>query len=227
MAHLSTLAAPKSWPIKRKGVKWIAKPTPGPHNLQSSIPLIILLRNILKLTKTKRETKKLLNTGAVIINKKIRKEPNFPVGIMDIIEFPKTNQCLMLKLNEKEKFTLVQIKKEDAQYKLYKIINKISLKNKKIQLNLIDGTNLLVEKGDYKTGDTIVYNLLTKKIEKRLGLEKGALIYLISGKHTGVIGTLEEIKKAKDNQPDKIVFKTDAKKFETLKKYAFVINKPI
>jgi len=51
MAHLSTLAAPKSWPIKRKGIKWITRPKSGPHNLKSSLPLIVVLRDMLKLTK--------------------------------------------------------------------------------------------------------------------------------------------------------------------------------
>lgn len=34
--HLKRIAAPKTWPIKRKEHKWIVRPTPGPHPLKNA-----------------------------------------------------------------------------------------------------------------------------------------------------------------------------------------------
>ena len=63
------------------------------------------------------------------------------------------------------------------------------------------------------------------KIKRHLKLEKGALIYLIGGKHIGVIGKLMEIKKFKGIENDRITMETKQAKIETLKDYAFVIEK--
>jgi len=55
--HLSRLAMPKAWKIKRKGIKWVTRPLPGPHSFKLGLPLNVLLRDILKLSKTTKETK--------------------------------------------------------------------------------------------------------------------------------------------------------------------------
>ena len=78
---------------------------------------------------------------------------------------------------------------------------------------------LVKKKTEYKTGDTLLYDLKSKKISQHIKLEKGAQILLIGGKHVGKIGTLEEV------QGRKIIFKVDKDQFETLRKYAFVIGK--
>ena len=43
--HLKRIAVPKSWPIKRKENKWIARPMPGPHSLNHSISLNITAKS--------------------------------------------------------------------------------------------------------------------------------------------------------------------------------------
>lgn len=224
--HLKRLNAPKSWPIKkRKGIKFITKPLPGPHSLNKSIPINILLKDVLDYAQTTREVKKILNESKILINNIIRKDPGFPVGCMDTISIPSTNEYYRLIYNEKGKFILKPIKKEEAGFKLYKIQNKTLLKGNKIQLNLEDGKNILVPKDGYKVGDSIL--LENNKIKKHLKLEKNALIFLTDGKHIGKIGVLEEIYKPSPVTETKISFKLDNKKFETLKKFAFVVEKDL
>lgn len=222
--HLKRLNAPKSWPIKqRKGIKFITKPSPGPHSLEKSIPLDILMKDVLNYAQTTREVKKILNESKILVNNIIRKDHSFPIGIMDTISIPSTNEYYRLLYNEKGKFSLKPIKKEDALIKLYKIKNKTILKGNKLQLNLDDGKNILVPKDGYKVGDTIL--LEGNKIKKHLKLEKNAMIFLTNGKYIGTVGTLEEIHKPSALTETKIVFKLNNKKFETLKKYAFVVEK--
>ncbi len=220
--HLSRLNAPKNWPIKRKGIKFIARPLPGAHPLRQCITLSVVMKDILNYAKTARELKTILNAGKVLVNKKIIKNPRFSMGIMDILEIPETKETYVLLLNKKNKFYLNKIK--DSEDKFCKINGKTILKKGKLQLNLFDGRNVLVDKKDgYNVGDSIILDLTKNKIKKHLKLEKGALIYLIGGKHLGMVGVVEDIKK-KENEKPKITFKTKKDRFETLKEYAFVIS---
>lgn len=224
--HLKRLNVPKSWPIKRrKGVKFITKPLPGPHSLKKSMSINIILKDMLNYAKTTKEVKKILHEGKILINNIIKKDYKFPAGFMDTISIPDFNEYYRLLYNEKGKFILKPIKKEEAVTKLCKIKNKTILKRNKIQLNLFDGTNIIVPKDGYKVGDSIL--LENNKIKKHLKLEKNALIFLTDGKYIGNMGILEQISEPSALTQTKISFKSNNKKFETLKKYAFVIDKDI
>ncbi len=222
--HLKRLNIPKSWPIKkRKGIKFITKPLPGPHSLKTSIPINIVLKNILNHAKSTKEAKKILNAGKIFINNIVRKDHRFPVGLMDIISIPFLDKYYRLLYNEKGKFILQPVSKEVAKLKLCKIKNKTLLKGNKTQLNFSDGTNIIVPEDSYKVGESVL--LEGNKIKKHLKLEKNTLIFLTGGKYIGKIGTLEKISKSTFTTPAKIVFKLNNKKFETLKKFAFAIDK--
>lgn len=221
--HLKRLMAPKSWPIKRKGIKFIVRSLPGPHPLRDSVPLSLVLKDILKIAGTTREVKQILNSNKVLIDKKVRKEIKFPIGIMDIIEIPETKEYYRLLYNKEGKFIAHKISKEESEIKPRKVINKTILKGNKIQLNFYDGTNIIIPKNEYKVGDSLI--LSQNKVKDVIPLEKGSIIYLTGGKHIGNIGILEGVHRLQGSQPNKIIFKTDKETFETLRKYAFVIGK--
>ena len=50
--HLSRLNAPKSWPIKRKGIKFITRPGAGAHCLDEGISLSLVIKELMKYAKT-------------------------------------------------------------------------------------------------------------------------------------------------------------------------------
>jgi small subunit ribosomal protein S4e len=220
--HLFSLNAPLNWPIKRKEHKWVTRPNPGPHQLKKSLPLGLLITGLLKYATTSREVKKILKDGVVIINNRVIKDKRFPVGILDNIEIK--NEYFRLIINPENKYQLKKINKEESKLKLCKIINKKILKKGIIQLNLYDGRNILVEKDQYKTGDTIIIDLEKNKIVSHLKLEKNSLVYLIGGKYAGTMGKVESISERKGLQLAKLILKLDKKNIETLKDYAFVID---
>src|SRR4030042_4137144 len=88
MAHLKRYSMPEFWPLARKAKSYVTTPMPGPHPKYNSIPLRVVLRDSLKSVETADEAKRVLNAGKVLVDKKIRKHPNFPVGLMDVIEIP-------------------------------------------------------------------------------------------------------------------------------------------
>jgi len=226
--HINRLNAPKAWTLFKKETKWIAKPSPGPHPLNKAVTLNMILKNILKYTKTTKEVKAILNKGLVKVDNIIRKDHKFPVGLMDIVTIEETKENFRVLFNKKGKIILLPIKKEESNIKPRKIINKKILKKNRLQLNFFDGTNLIT-KGKFETNDTIVFDIAKNEPKETLKMEKGVIVYIIDGKKIGDIGILKEIEERKGLQPAKIIFTKDKKDFETLKDYVFVIgkNKPI
>ena len=100
------------------------------------------------------------------------------------------------------------------------------LKGGKVQINLYDGTNILLEnkeKDKYSVGVSLSIDLKTKKIAKHLKLEKGASVYFIGGKHVGKQGVIEDILK-KEIGKDMIKVRIGKESVQTLKNYAFIIE---
>ncbi|MEK6936760.1 MAG: 30S ribosomal protein S4e [Nanoarchaeota archaeon] len=223
MTHLKRINAPSTWPVERKTTTFITKPSPGPHKLEESMPLGVILREILKIGKEKREINIILNNNKVLINNKVRKEFDFPVGIFDTLSIPDLNKHYKVVYSLKGKLDLKEVNKEESNYKICKIIGKKTLKKKKTQLNFYNGENLIIDKDNYKVRDSVI--LKDNKIVKHLKFEKNALIYLTGGKHIGNKGTLVDIKKAPGFSKDIVVFKIENKTHETLADYSFVLEK--
>lgn len=222
--HLPTLAAPRPWKVERKKHKWIAKPMPGPHKKDTSITLNLLLRDILGYAKTTKEIKKILNDGNLLVDGRKRKEHKFPIGFMDIIEFPKLKESHKITFNEKGKIDLEKINDNEKTHKICKIINKTAIKNKKIQINLHDGKNIIVDKSPEKVGDSVVIDLKSYKITKVIPMQKNANILLIGGKNIGKKGKLLEVVPGKGIQSTKVIYESEGAKHETLKDYVFVLE---
>lgn len=217
--HLSRLNSPTSWGVKRKGIKFITRPAAGPHTLKESIPLSIVITDLLKFARIRKETKKILNEGKIFVNGKVRKDLHYPLGLMDVISVPSLQQNYRLFYDTKGKFKLLLLGDEEKDLRLVQIKNKTIISGKKIQLNYSDGTNLVLDKTDYKTGDTLITSLTDGSIKEHLPFKKGARVYIVAGTKRGVVGSLEEIKEKN------IVVKSSEGSFETAKKYAYVIGK--
>lgn len=215
--HLKRLNAPRSWRIKRKGITFVTRTAPGPHKIGTSMPLNVILRDLLKYANTTREVRIILQNKNVLVNGVRRKDIKFPVGLFDVMEIRETKEYFRVILDEKGKINLIKTDKSDAEVRPCKIKGKTKVRGK-VQLNLFDGSNILVGKDDYKTVDTLLVGIPKKDIKKRIKFEKKALIYLIGGKHIAEIGTIEDIKQ------NKVMCRIGSSVFETSKDYAFVIG---
>jgi small subunit ribosomal protein S4e len=218
--HIKRLAAPKSWPIKRKVNTWITRPNAGPHNFNSSIAIGTVIKDLLDYVKNRKETKYVLSADKVAVNGKIRKDLKFPIGIMDVLTVGEDNFRLII--NKKGKLTPVAITKIESKLVLKKVLNKTYLKNKKVQVNFEDGSNLLSNE-KYQTGDTVVFS--DDKVKDHLKFEKGAMIYITAGKQVGQVGVIKEVKEKKGLQPTTIIFTQGKENHETPKKYVFIVGK--
>jgi small subunit ribosomal protein S4e len=99
--HLKRFKAPKHWPIHPKENKWTTKPNAGPHAIEESLPLLLIVRDILGVADNAREAKRIINNGEILVDGRARKDYKFPVGFMDVIEIPKTENIYRVLPDEK------------------------------------------------------------------------------------------------------------------------------
>ncbi len=222
--HIKRQRTPKTWKLKEiKSKKWVTKGVPGPHSQKFSLPINLVLKEIICCSKQTRESKWIVSKNKVLVNKKVIKTIKFPVGLFDSIELKDNNEIYRLTFGDDRKFTTKKIKAEENGIRPCKVISKTIQKKGVIQINLDNGMNLLTDKKDVKVGDTLVVDLSNMKVLKHLKFGTGALVMIIDGKYVGRVGTLKEIKKGiKGKQNVRVMIDKDL--IETLGGYAFVLD---
>jgi len=224
--HIHRIASPKKYPVLRRGKHYVVKGEPGPHPKDSSVPLLLVLREMLNIVKTYNEAKKILNEGKILIDQKVRKSLKFPIGLMDVISIPSEGKNYRMIFSEKNKVKLIEIPEEEAKLKLCKIVNKKIIKNGKVQINLHDGRNILVEDNKYKPGDSLLINLPDQYVKKHIPLQKGVIVLVTDGTHIGSISKIVDFVSLPGSLENRVLLMDlkDNSKYETLKKYVFVIG---
>ena len=222
--HLKRLNAPRTIKIHRKERTWTVRPNPGPHPLEKTIALGIIVRDYLSLTDNMNEAKKIITDGEVLVDDVKRKNYKFPCGLMDVISLPKIKKDYRILFDRLGRLTLIPIDSKDANWKLCRIENKTILKGKQIQLNLHDGRNKLVKKDEYKTGDVLKISFKDKNIDEVYKLEKGTVSMIIGGTHIGETANIQDIEIVQSSKPNLAKMKGE-KEFTTLQNYVFPIGK--
>ena len=220
---LKRLLAPKFWRIARKHFTWAISPIPGPHRKFECIPLGVILRDILKLAETRKEAKKIVKRGEILVDQRVRKEIGFPVGVFDTISIPRIKKHYRV-VPFSNGLKLVEIDENESKVKVCKIVNKSKVKKGKIQLHLNDGRNILLEENGFKTGDSLLIELPSQKILKHIKLEKGNLAMVVKGSNIGKIVRIKEIIPGKFKQPSKVICEHEGKTIEILKEHLVVIG---
>ncbi|MCL7414482.1 MAG: 30S ribosomal protein S4e [ANME-2 cluster archaeon] len=221
--HLKRIASPKSWAVSKKTNIWITKPNPGPHSGKQSIPLAVLIRDMLKLTDNLRETKRVLNEGNVLVDGVVRRNHKFPVGVFDVISIPKIETSYRILLDPRGKLMVNELDVKDPK-KPCKILNKTTIKGGKVQLNLHDGTNIIAS-NDYNSNDTVILTIPDKGIDKHIRYEPGNKAVITGGTHSGELASIKEIKKVRSSRHNMVVLtRNDGTDFETIEDYVFVVG---
>ena len=214
--HVSRMAMPESWPLPRKGTKWIAKPDPGTHSLETSMPVIVYLRDILQVVQVARIAKKILNAGEILINGKTVRDLNFPVGVFDTLAIPKTGKFYRVVLDSNGKLRLLEIPQAEAKLTPVKIVGKKTMKKGKLEINLSNGWNMLAGKESYKIDDVLLIDTAQKKPVKHFKLEEGCTVYVIGGQHVGKVATFKGVRQAGISRKEKLaIIESGKEKWET------------
>jgi small subunit ribosomal protein S4e len=177
-------------PIRRKGTKYIARALIAP---QSSVPVVLALRDMLKLAHSAKEVKEMIKDKLLKINSRIVTDYRESVQLFNLLSV--ANKTLTLSLNETGKFEFAEAK--DAKKRICKIIGKKIVSGNRIQINMHDGTNAIGKK-DMKVNDS-VYLDSENKVVKHVPIAEAKEAFVFTGKYSGkhcVINSVKD-KKAK------------------------------
>jgi len=221
--HQKRVTVPKSWPISRKTHTWVPKASPGPHSAEDSMPLLVVLRDMLKVADNAREAKRILYEGKVLVDGKVKKNEKLPVGIFDVISLPALNQQYVMLKDARGMFYLSRHPAGTAK-KLARVQDKTMLKGAKQQLNFSNGFNKLAE-GEFKPGDSLVLSIPELEVEDRIEFKEGNLAMVVGGQHTSQVGTVKAIKAVKSSRPNMVVISGKEGDFETITDYVYMIGK--
>jgi small subunit ribosomal protein S4e len=204
---MKRLTAPRSWPVPRKSHVWITSPSPGPHSIEISMPIMIIIRDMLHLCDTAAEGVKLLHAGEIKVDGRVVKNHRFPVGLMDVVSIPKIGQNYRVVIDQNDKLRLVSVPTGKEAWKLCRIEKKTTLPGGKTQLNLHDGRNVIVAKDSWKSGDVVKLEVPSQKILETYKLTKGSIVLVIAGAHAGELETVEEYIITRSSAPNLVKFK--------------------
>ncbi len=190
MAHMKRHKVPKNWPIPRKGSAFVVKPN---FSVNKGIPILVILRDVLKIAENRREVKEAIRSKNVLHNNKVISDEKNNAVLFDVISIVPAKKHYKIGLSEFGKFSLEEISEKEAEKKVSKVINKKMLKGKKTQINLSDGRNF-VTSVKCSTGDSVLINFKDKKIEKILPMKEKEKVIVFAGKHAGKQGVLRKLK---------------------------------
>ncbi len=222
---MKRLTIPKHWPLPRKIGKWAPKPSPGPHSIERSLPLLVIVRDVLGYSDMSKEAKKIIHEKNIMVDGKICRDPKLPVGLMDILEIKTTDEKFRVLIDEKGKLILNPIGEEESYFKLCRIEDKKVIRGGRYQLNLHDGRNYIVDDKNIKAGDVLSLKVPNQEIIDILKFDIGARSLVIGGSHRGEIGRIDQINIIRRSQPNIVTLTVNGKQIQTIKEFVFVVGK--
>ncbi|KAM0786472.1 hypothetical protein ACM66B_001933 [Microbotryomycetes sp. NB124-2] len=188
--HLKRLNANSSWLLDKLGGTFAPRPSPGPHKLRESLPLIIFLRNRMKYALTRREVSLITKQRLVKIDNKVRTDDTYPTGFMDVVSIEKSGEHFRIMYDVKGRFAIHRITPEEASYKLCKV-KKVQLGARGVPYVVThDGRTIRYPDPVIKVNDTIKFDLNEQKIVDHVKFEVGNLIMASGGKNMGRVGVI-------------------------------------
>lgn len=181
--HQIRQSASNKLPIPRKGTKYVARAS---SHLDDSVPVVIAIRDMLKIARTMKEVEKMIHHKLIKLNGKVVNSVNRSITMFSILE---ADHHYELIISTTGKFVLR--KTDSVKQRLCKVIKKNIVSGGKVQYNLHDGSNF-ISKDKINLGDS-VYIDFSGKVVKTIPLEKGKEVFILSGTHKGHKGKILSI----------------------------------
>jgi ribosomal protein S4E len=150
---------------------------------------------MLKKSLTVKEAKMICMQKHVKVDGKIRTDPNFPAGFMDIVEIPKAGDQFRLIYDTKGRYVLHRVSDEEKNFKLARV-TKVEVSTKKIPFMVThDGRTIRYPDPLIKENDVVKIDIATGKATDFLKFEAGKLAMITKGRNTGRVGTILHVEK--------------------------------
>ena len=191
---MKRISSPRLWDISRKEARFVTKPSPGPHPIESCYSLAVVLRDLLGMVSTQKEVVQVLTRGEVLVDGTARHDPGFPVGLFDAVSIPKEGKAFRL-VPSPDGLVPRDIASSEAGMKLCRVKSKVKVPGGHIQYGLHDGRSLLDDKLSASCGDTLVLKVPGQSVVDSVKLAKGTTGLVVTGERAGQVGRIIGVKK--------------------------------
>src|SRR3989338_7814186 len=219
------ISATKVTKILRKENKFTIAALPGAHKKIISVPLGIIIRDYLGLTKNLRNTKHILAKRKILVNQKIRTSHKLPVGLFDVVSIPSEEKNYKVVFDRKGRLVMEETK--NTKEKISKIVNRKIVKGNNLIAITNDGLQIQDKNKKIKVGDSIKISIPEGKLLAHYPLQKGSLVYIIAGKHAGEQEKILEMKEGSMTKPGLVLLEKKDNKFETITKNIMVLGEKL
>lgn len=199
--HTKRLAAPSSVRIPRKEKKWVVSHSPGPYRKERSVPMLVVLRDLIGCCDRAKEGKFILAKRLVKVDGRVVTDLGFPVGLMNSLSVGEDHYRVTLD-NKGFKF----VKSADPETKLVRIEDIRNVKGGKFQISTHDGRNILMDAKGYSTGTTLRIKVPDQEIMEHYELKEDALALVTRGKHMGKMAQIKGLRAPLGLTPAVVVF---------------------
>ena len=204
--------APTFWAIKRKEGQFVMRVNPGPHSGKRAYPLGMVLRDVFHVATTGYEADRILKAGKVKVDGVIRRDSNFAIGLMDVVELANGQSFRMVPKNS-ALLSPIAIEESEKGSKLIKVTSKTSIRGNKMQYGFHDSKTLISDQ-NLKVGDSCVISLPAVGIINHVAFEKDATALIIRGENAGAVGKIEDIQDGVFSLPKRAIVSFDNKSVE-------------
>jgi len=185
-SHLKRLAIPRSWPLPRKTTVWVTRPRAGAHTLERSMPINIVIRDVLGMAHSTREVRSILHNGLAKVDGRVVKDTRRGVGLMDVLSLGEENFRCVLDINGRLRYRAISA--DESGWKICRIEGKTTISGGKTQVHLHDGRNLIVaDAAEHKSGDSLKISLPDQKVLEHIKFGEGTRCMLVGGTHVGLL----------------------------------------
>merc|ERR1712154_317362 len=194
--HLKQVNTPCYWYLNKLSGIFAPRPSSGPHKIRECIPMALLIREQLKYATTYKEVKQVLGKKLVKVDNKVRTDRKFPLGMMDVVQIPCSNESFRILVDVKGRYKPVRITDAEAAYKPLRVERVCGGVGNTPRVALThDGRNISHVHKDVCHMDTLIFDLKEKEVKKVIKFQKGCCVMASSGSNKGRVGTLTAIKK--------------------------------
>lgn len=154
--------------LNKLGGVYATRAGTGPHKRKECIPLSVLLRNRLRYAISRQEAIKIVKDkeGLIKIDAKVRRDPKFPLGIMDVVTIERTGEHFRILYDVKGRYQAHKIDANEAKFKLCSIKRKAMGPKKVPYVVTHDGRTLRFPHPDIKKHDTVKVSKLRNSLSE-------------------------------------------------------------
>lgn len=152
------------------------------------------------------------------------------MGLMDVVELADANLAYRVLPVVGKGLSLIKIPKDEAKFKLCKVLRKGKAPKGLVRFGLHDGRNVVVsqkvgEPADYSTNDTLRLSIPTQKVLNHIKFEKGNYALVVAGRNLGKSGKIVELQQGTATRPAMVTIEdSTGGKFDTMVEYTFVVG---